>query len=156
TTTKSASIPACRPTTTWTGLRMWSCRGRSILRRRRRRRSKWREERWRRGASLHCVPTPERGNGMRKTQTASEGRPLACGLCCAISNPRSHAPAWERNGATLRVAGCLLEQLLHRRPAFHQLHRPAERAHVFLVRVDLQCLVEGAEQVGDADRVLLD
>src|SRR5262249_24035139 len=63
------------------------------------------------------------------------------------------------------VAGCtglfslawvLREQFLHRSPLVHELDGPAERAHVFLARVDLERLVERAEQVGHGDSVVLD
>ena len=46
------------------------------------------------------------------------------------------------------------KQLLDRLAAVHDLDRPADAAKVLLVRVDLEGLAEGAEQVGHAHRPL--
>src|SRR5262249_13894071 len=50
---------------------------------------------------------------------------------------------------------CSGKQLFDRCTAFNNLNRPAERTQVFLARIDLQRLVERAEQIGDRDGPIL-
>src|SRR5579872_857063 len=50
----------------------------------------------------------------------------------------------------------LPEQFIDRFASVDDLERTADRAHVFLLGIDLQRLADRAEEVGRGDRVMLD
>src|SRR5205823_9782118 len=110
--------------------------------------------------SRRAFGSPKLGTGRPQYSSSRNAALRSAATRSRQATRRGHKRQWmmrsckRSSGSAVMppLYGPSCEQFLHRLAAVHDLDRAVERPDVLLVRVDLQGVTEGAEQVGHSDR----